>query len=85
MGDREREPTPVKGGNNSAEEISAQMDDASVNAHLDGDSIHVKVTWTQPAPVLLVEDGDACARVSLRLSESLKAQVQVAAVARCSP
>ena len=63
----------------AAEEISGQLDDASVNAHLDGDSIHVKVTRTQAAPVLLVEDGDACARVSLRLSESLKAQVEVAA------
>lgn len=63
----------------AAEEITAQLADARVNAQLDGDSIQLEVTRAQAAPVLLVEDGDASARVSLRLSESLKSQVEVAA------
>ena len=63
----------------AAEEITAQLFDARVSAQLDGDSIHLEVTRTPAAPILLVEDDDASARVSLRLSESLKAQVEVAA------
>ncbi len=63
----------------AVEEVNAQLDDATASAHLDGDDLNVEVRRTEPLPDVPLDDGDASARVSLRLSESLKAQVEAAA------
>ena len=63
----------------AAEEIGALLEAATVSAHLDGDDVHVELTPSEAVPELAVDDGDASARISLRLSESLKAQVELAA------
>ena len=72
----------------AADEITAVLLDApgspTVSARLDGEDVRVEV---QRAPVAepqleqaaAVDDGDTSARISLRLPESLKGQVEVAA------
>ncbi len=60
-------------------EISAQLEGAVANAYLDGDDITVALTRAGVSPDLPLDEGDASARISLRLSESLKAQVEGAA------
>jgi uncharacterized protein (DUF1778 family) len=70
---------------NAAEEITAALLDSpgapSVVVRLDGDAVRVDVLGGDPEPAAptRVDDGDASARISLRLSESLKADVEAAA------
>lgn len=66
--------------------LSAALGDqaASVTTHLDGDdvAVHVSLPATEPADALpRVDDGDATARITLRLSESLKNDIDKAAAA----
>jgi hypothetical protein len=69
-----------------AAEVSAALFDVegaagtSVSVHLDGDELRIEVTPpagtpTAPAP----DDNDATARISLRLPEALKVDVELAA------
>ncbi|MCW2497473.1 hypothetical protein [Jatrophihabitans sp.] len=68
----------------AADEITAALLDSpgapAVSIRLDGDELRVEVRATAdqgtPAPA---DDGDASARISLRLSESLKADIESAA------
>lgn len=71
----------------AADEITAALLDTpgapSVSVRLDGatgDDVRVQVSITEPQPAAVRPDeGDASARISLRLSESLKADVEQAA------
>jgi hypothetical protein len=68
----------------AADEITAALTDSPgapvVAVRLDGDDIRVDVTSTGPEPsTTRPDDGDASARISLRLSESLKSDVEAAA------
>lgn len=69
----------------AADEVTAGLLDLpgtpAVAAHLDGDDVQVTVTATAeiPAAPPREPDGDASARISLRLSEALKADVDAAA------
>jgi hypothetical protein len=53
----------------------------SVGVHVDGDELDIRVTAgpTQPEAVATTDEGDATARISLRLSEALKAELEQAA------
>jgi hypothetical protein len=52
-----------------------------VSVRLDGSQAHLDVTPTAPAApaVAVAEDGDASARVTVRMSERLKADIDAAA------
>jgi uncharacterized protein (DUF1778 family) len=70
----------------AADEITAALLDTpgapSVSVRLDGDDVRVDVQSTAgPEPVTprAADEGEATARISLRLSESLKAEVEQAA------
>lgn len=69
----------------AAEEINAALLDSpgapTVAVRLDGDAVRVDVFGGDPEPVAAarVDDGDASARISLRLTESLKSDVEAAA------
>jgi hypothetical protein len=68
----------------AADEITAALLDVpgspAVSVGLDGDQLRVDVIRGEPQPVARVaDDGDASARISLRLSETLKAGVEAAA------
>lgn len=68
----------------AADEITAALLDSpgtpSVSVRLDNDDVRVEVDTTAPQPApSRTDDGDANARISLRLSESLKADVEDAA------
>jgi hypothetical protein len=68
----------------AADEITAALLDLpgspAVSVQLDGADVHIDVRSTQTAQEApLPDDGDANARISLRLSESLKADVESAA------
>jgi hypothetical protein len=69
----------------AADEITAALLDTPgapvVSVQLDGADVRVDVRTTDPAPATstIPEDGDTSARVSLRLSEALKADVEGAA------
>jgi hypothetical protein len=69
----------------AAEEITAAMLDLpgspAVIVRMDGDEIELTVQPTDvtPAPEVLRDDGDPSARISLRLSEALKSDVDAAA------
>lgn len=69
----------------AADEITAALLDypgaPTVAIRLDGDALSVEVARAQaePAETLRVDDGDTSARISLRLPESLKADVEAAA------
>jgi hypothetical protein len=71
----------------AADEITAALVDApgspAVSVRLDGDELRVEVRTAEvpeePAPAAQPEDADASARISLRLSEALKADIEVAA------
>jgi hypothetical protein len=68
----------------AADEITAALLDVPgaprVGVRLDGDELRVDVTTTAPEPApARAEDGDTSARISLRLSESLKTDVEDAA------
>jgi hypothetical protein len=68
----------------SADEITATLLDSPgapvVSVRLDGDDVRIDVTSSEPGPsTTRADDGDASARISLRLSESLKSDVEAAA------
>jgi hypothetical protein len=68
----------------AADEITAALLDVpgspAVSVRLDGDQLRVDVLIGDPQPsARLADDGDASARISLRLSEALKADVEAAA------
>jgi hypothetical protein len=71
----------------AADEITAALAEAeipgspSVRVTLDGDDLRVSVATlpTAQEPAGRADDGDATARISLRLSESLKAEIEQAA------
>ncbi|MGI8921786.1 MAG: toxin-antitoxin system HicB family antitoxin [Solirubrobacteraceae bacterium] len=68
----------------AADEITAALLDVPggpvVAVRLDGDQLRVDVTRGQPqAAARSADDGDASARISLRLSEALKADLEAAA------
>ncbi|MEO8889815.1 MAG: toxin-antitoxin system HicB family antitoxin [Jatrophihabitantaceae bacterium] len=68
----------------AADEITAALLDAPgtpvVSVRLDGDAVRVEVVSSEPGPAATrTDDGDASARISLRLAESLKADVEQAA------
>ena len=68
----------------AAGEITAALceaqDGPAVTVALDGDEIRVDITRTADAPAAPpADDGEATARISLRLSEKLKADVEQAA------
>jgi uncharacterized protein (DUF1778 family) len=68
----------------AADEITAALLDSpgapSVAIRLDGDAVRVDVVGGEPEPAATrVDDGDASARISLRLPESLKTDVETAA------
>src|SRR6476661_1585078 len=71
----------------AADEITATLLDSpgspAVSVRLDGDELRVEFRMTEPAPeapcTAAPEDADASARISLRLSETLKADIEVAA------
>jgi hypothetical protein len=68
----------------AADEITAGLLDTggapAVSVHLEGDDLRIDVrsTAAQPEPTA-VDDGDASARISLRLSETLKTDIEAAA------
>ncbi|MEO6884772.1 MAG: toxin-antitoxin system HicB family antitoxin [Jatrophihabitantaceae bacterium] len=68
----------------AADEITAALLDSpggpTVSLRLDGDDVRVEVVSGEPTPMgTRADDGDASARISLRLSEQLKADVEQAA------
>jgi len=68
----------------AADEITGALLDAPgspvISVRLDGDQLRVDVTRGEPQPLARpADDGDAGARISLRLSEALKADVEAAA------
>jgi hypothetical protein len=68
----------------AADEITAALLDSpgapTVAVRLDGDAVRVDVVPGDPEPAATrVDDGDASARISLRLPETLKADVESAA------
>jgi hypothetical protein len=69
----------------AADEITAALLDApgspAVGVRLDTDEIRIGVTSSElePAQSARTDEGDASARISLRLSEALKAEVDAAA------
>lgn len=68
----------------AADEITAALLDSpgspTVSIRLNGEDVRVEVASTEPAPTSArTDDGDASARISLRLSEQLKADVEQAA------
>lgn len=71
----------------AADEITAALLDhpgsPTVSVRLDGDQIQVSVRATdpEPAPTVRADEGEASARISLRLSEALKSEVDDAAAA----
>lgn len=71
----------------AADEITAALLDApgspAVSVRMDGDELRVEVRTADvpddPAPAAAPEEADASARISLRLSEALKGDIEVAA------
>jgi hypothetical protein len=68
----------------AADEITAALLDSpgapTVAVRLDGDAVRIDVVPGDPEPAATrVDDGDASARISLRLPETLKADVESAA------
>jgi hypothetical protein len=69
----------------AADEITAALLDSpgspSVAVHLDTDEVRIAVSTStaEPAQPPRPEDGDISARISLRLSEALKAEIDAAA------
>lgn len=68
----------------AADEITAALLDVpgspAVSFRLDGDQVRVDVTRGEPQPAARpADEGDTSARISLRLSEALKADVEAAA------
>jgi hypothetical protein len=68
----------------AADEITAALLDTpaapAVSVRLDGEAVHIDVTANSVEPAARsADEGELTARISLRLSESLKAQVELAA------
>jgi hypothetical protein len=69
----------------TAAEVSAALLDAgpgpTVTVRLDGNQVHLELTGAPPAAAdePRLDDGEATARISLRLSEALKAEIEKAA------
>lgn len=71
----------------AADEITAALLDApgspAVSVRMDGEELRVDVRTAEvpdaPTPAAAPEEADASARISLRLSEALKAEIEVAA------
>jgi hypothetical protein len=69
----------------AADEITAALLDSpgapAVAVRLDGDTVRIEVLGGEPGPAGAPrpDDGDTSARISLRLSEALKADVEAAA------
>jgi len=69
----------------AADEITAALLDSpgapSIAVRLDGDALRIDVVGgeLEPTTASRADDGDASARISLRLSESLKSDVEAAA------
>jgi hypothetical protein len=69
----------------AADEITAALLDSpgapTVAVRLDGDAVRVEVLGGEPEPPTTVraDDGETSARISLRLSETLKSDVEAAA------
>lgn len=73
----------------AADDITAALLDSpgapAVAVRIDGDDLRVEVRSAEaapeaaPAPAATAEDADASARISLRLSEALKADIETAA------
>jgi hypothetical protein len=69
----------------AADEITAALLDSpgapAVAVRLDGDTVRIDVVGGEPEPASAPrpDDGDTSARISLRLSEALKADVEAAA------
>src|SRR5262245_4254891 len=71
----------------AADEITAALIDIpgspTVSVRMEGDEIRVDVRTAdvpdEPAPTAQPEEADASARISLRLSETLKGEIEVAA------
>jgi hypothetical protein len=70
----------------AADEITAALLDSpgapAVAVHLDTDDVRIAVTTSaaEPTQPPRPDDGDASARISLRLSEALKAEIDAAAI-----
>jgi hypothetical protein len=66
-----------------ADEITGALLDTpgspTVSCRLDGDEVLIEVRSDEPVAELPADHGDASARISLRLSEKLKAEVESAA------
>jgi hypothetical protein len=67
----------------AADEITAALLDSpgspAIAVHLDGDDVRVEVRAMVEQAAAPADDGDASARISLRLSEALKADIESAA------
>jgi hypothetical protein len=67
----------------AADEITAALLDSpeapSVAVRLDGDELRIEVRTAESVPDGPPEDGEASARISLRLSDALKSDVETAA------
>jgi hypothetical protein len=66
----------------AAEEISAALLDSpaapTVSVRLDGDTVRVEVVGTASEPAARADEGDASARISLRLTDALKSDIEQA-------
>ena len=67
----------------AADEITAALLDSPdaprVTVRLDGDELNIEVRAAEPARESTPDDAEATARISLRLSEALKSEVEAAA------
>jgi len=67
----------------AADEITSALLDSpgspAVSVRLDGDDLRVEVRATVEQAAVTADEGDASARISLRLSENLKADIESAA------
>lgn len=67
----------------AADEITAALLDSPgapvVSVRVDGDTVRVDVALSAEQPAARADDGDTSARISLRLSEALKSDIEQAA------
>lgn len=67
----------------AADEVTAALLDSpgapTVAVRLDGDELRIEVRTSEPEPETAPEEAEATARISLRLSEALKSDVEAAA------
>ena len=60
----------------AATELSAELPEGRVEVRLAGDDVHLSYVEDAPAPAVEAESADASARITLRLSDALKARVE---------